>query len=58
MVNTKLINTFVINLHAPTEVSDHITIYDFYDELIRVYEGIQKYAIKIVMGNMNSKYGR
>lgn len=58
MVGMKLINTYIFNVHAPTEVSGNNKKDEFYEELTRVYEGIRKYAMKIVMGDMNTKCGR
>jgi len=58
MLNTNPINTCLINAHAPTEVSDQNKKDDFYDELTKIYEGIRKNSIKIVMDNMNAKVGR
>lgn len=42
MLDTKPINTCIVNAHAPTEVSDQNLKDDFYDALTKMYEGYEK----------------
>lgn len=58
MLDTKPINICIVNAHAPTEVSNQNKKNEFYDELTKIYEGIRKNSIKIVVGDMNAKCGR
>jgi len=58
MLDTKPINTCIVNVHAPTEVSDQNKKDDFYEELTIIYEVIRKDTIRIVMGNTNANCGK
>lgn len=52
------INICTINSDAPTKVSDDEAKKLFYEKLTTVYEKISGNVIKIVLGDLNTKYGR
>jgi len=58
MLDTKLINICIVNVHALTEVSNQNKKDEFYEELSKIYEGMRKNSIKIVVADMNAKCGR
>lgn len=51
-------NITIINVYAPTEDKDEEVKDDFYEKLENVVDHIQKYDIKIVLGDFNAKIGR
>lgn len=56
--DTKPINTSIIHVYAPTEVSDAHMKDLFYEELTKIYEEIPNYTIKMVLGDLNAKCGK
>lgn len=48
----------IFSCHAPTEEKDGKTKDIFYDELEQVYNDTPRYAIKIILGDMNAKIER
>jgi hypothetical protein len=57
-VNTTPINTMLICVHAPTEVSTNNDKDLFYKDLDRVYDKTPGNVIKIILGNLNAMCGK
>jgi len=57
-LDTKPLNTFIINIHAQTEGKEDIIKEEFYDEITVIYDRAPKNTIRIVIGEFNAKVGR
>jgi len=57
-VNTTPINTVLIYVHAPTEVSTNNDKDVFYEDLDRIYEKTTGNLIKIILGDLNAMCGK
>lgn len=57
-LTTNPINLSIINSHAPTEGKDDVEKELFYEQLTDTYERNFGNVIKIVLGDINAKFGR
>lgn len=54
-LNTKLINIFIINVHAPTENKDETDKDEFYEKVARIYNETPGNTIKIIVEDFTAK---
>ena len=57
-LDTKPLNTFIINIHTPTEVKEDIIKEGFYEEITEIYDRAPKNTVRIVIGDFNAKIVR
>jgi exonuclease III len=57
-VDTKPLNIVLVCTHAPTDTSDEDIKDAFYEKLAHTYDNIQGNVIKLVLGDLNAKFGR
>ncbi|CAI6371536.1 unnamed protein product [Macrosiphum euphorbiae] len=57
-LNTKPMNMFIINIHAPTENKDEIDKDEFFEEVATIYDEAPGNTIKIKVGDCNAKLGK
>lgn len=54
-LDTKPLNTFIINIHAPTEGKEDIIKEEFYKEITEIYDRAPKNTVRIVIGDFNER---
>jgi exonuclease III len=57
-LNGRWCDTFVLNVHAPTEDKDDVIKDSFYEELEEVFSQFLRYHMKILLGDFNAKIGK
>ncbi|KAF0702148.1 craniofacial development protein 2-like, partial [Aphis craccivora] len=57
-LNTKPMNIFIINIHAPTENKDETDKDEFFEEVTTIYDEAPGNTIKIIVGDCNAKLGK
>lgn len=59
-LDTKPLNTFIINIHTPTECKEDITSIkeEFYEKVREIYDSAPRNTVRIVIEDFNAKIGR
>jgi len=56
-LDTKPLNTFIINIHDLTEGKEDIIKEEFYEKITEIYDRATKNTVRIVVGDFNAKIG-